>query len=116
MVMRVPVGTLIKDLDTGNIMCDLDESGMEFVIAKGGSGGRGNAYYKSATNQTPRKAQDGRPGENFKIELELKLLADVGRIEDAIHEARICLRLRPQMAAVQKLIEDLSVLDKGTRK
>lgn len=78
--MRVPVGTLIKDLDSGNLMCDLDEPGMEFVIAKGGNGGRGNAHYKTATNQTPRKAQDGRPGNRVRIGLELKLLADVGLV------------------------------------
>lgn len=78
--LRVPVGTLIKDLDTGESIADLDEIGKEVVIAKGGKGGHGNTYYKSAVNQAPRKAQDGAPGETRRLSLELKLLADVGLV------------------------------------
>jgi len=79
-VIRVPVGTMIKNLDTDAQLADLDEPGREVMIARGGKGGHGNAYYKSATNQAPRKAQDGRPGEQVRLSLELKLLADVGLV------------------------------------
>ncbi len=78
--LRVPVGTLIKDLSTGEAIADLDEIGKEVVLAKGGKGGHGNTYYKSAVNQAPRKAQDGVPGETRRLSLELKLLADVGLV------------------------------------
>ena len=79
-VLRLPVGTILKDLESGNILCDLDLPNSTYVLAKGGKGGHGNAFYKSPTNQAPRKAQDGFPGENLKIALELKLLADVGLV------------------------------------
>ena len=79
-VIRVPVGTMIKNLDTNTQLADLDEPGREVIIARGGKGGHGNTFYKSAVNQTPRKAQDGRPGELVRLSLELKLLADVGLV------------------------------------
>ena len=79
-VLKLPVGTLIRDLDTGQLVADLDQEGARAVIARGGKGGHGNAYYKSPTNQTPRTAQDGQPGESRRISLELKLLADVGLV------------------------------------
>ncbi len=78
--LRIPVGTIIKDLDTGETIADLDTPDMQVVLAKGGKGGHGNAYYKSAVNQAPRKAQDGAPGEHRRLALELKLLADVGLV------------------------------------
>lgn len=78
--LRVPVGTLIKDAETGELLADLDSPNGDTTIAKGGRGGHGNAYYKTATNQTPRKAQDGKPGESRKLALELKVLADVGLV------------------------------------
>jgi GTP-binding protein len=78
--LRVPVGTVITDRDTGQPLGDLDEPGKEVVLARGGLGGRGNAYYKSPTDQAPRKAQDGRPGQVRSLALELKLLADVGLV------------------------------------
>lgn len=79
-IIRVPVGTIIKNQETEQLIADLDSKGAQAVIAKGGKGGHGNAYYKSATNQTPRYAQDGQEGQKFKISLELKLLADVGLV------------------------------------
>ena len=79
-ILKLPVGTIIKELNSDNIIVDLDEPGKKYLIAKGGKGGHGNEYYKSATNQSPRKAQDGFPGENKQIALELKLLADVGLV------------------------------------
>jgi GTP-binding protein len=79
-VLRLPVGTIIKDLETGQVLFDLDQPGARFVLARGGRGGHGNAHYKSPTNQAPRKAQDGFAGENRRVALELKLLADVGLV------------------------------------
>lgn len=79
-IIRVPPGTIIKNLDNNSIIADMDEDGKEIVAARGGRGGHGNAYFKSSTNQTPRKAEDGRPGETLKMALELKLLADVGLV------------------------------------
>jgi len=78
--LRVPVGTLIKDLESGQQLADMDLPGKEVVIAEGGRGGRGNNYFKSPTNQAPRKATDGTPGVRRKLSLELKLLADVGLV------------------------------------
>jgi len=79
-VLRLPVGTVIKDLDTQAVIVDLDEPEKKMVIVKGGKGGHGNAFYKSPTNQAPRRVQQGFPGENKKISLELKLIADVGLV------------------------------------
>jgi GTP-binding protein len=78
--LRLPVGTIIRDLDTAETLADMDEDGGEVVLAAGGRGGHGNAYYKSSTNQTPRKAQEGFPGHRRRLALELKLLADVGLV------------------------------------
>ncbi len=79
-VLRLPIGTIIKDLETGQPVADLDKPGATAVLASGGKGGHGNAHFKSPVNQTPRVAQDGQPGEHKKISLELKLLADVGLV------------------------------------
>jgi GTP-binding protein len=79
-ILRMPVGTIIKDAESDEPIIDLDKPGMSAVIARGGKGGLGNTNFKSATNQTPRTAKPGFSGENRKISLELKLLADVGLI------------------------------------
>jgi len=76
----VPVGTLVKDADTGGILTDLRVDGQHFIAAKGGAGGKGNAWFATSTNQAPRYAQEGIKGEERWIILELKLLADVGII------------------------------------
>lgn len=78
MIVKVPVGTIVRK--GGEIIADLTENGQQVVIAKGGSGGFGNAHFKSSVRQTPRMAELGERGEVFDAELELKLLADVGLI------------------------------------
>jgi GTP-binding protein len=79
-IVFVPPGTLVKDLATGETLCDLSEDGMSFVIAKGGRGGRGNKHFATSTNRAPREFESGEPGETREVLLELKLIADVGVI------------------------------------
>jgi GTP-binding protein len=79
-VIRVPVGTLVYDVETHGLIIDLDTDGMEFTAAKGGRGGKGNTFFKTATHQAPRFAQPGETGEELTLFLELKLLADVGLV------------------------------------
>ncbi|WP_131112012.1 Obg family GTPase CgtA [Sulfuricystis thermophila] len=78
LVLRVPVGTVVTDLSTGEIITDLDHDGATAIVAKGGSGGLGNLHFKSSTNRAPRQFTPGTPGESRELKLELKLLADVG--------------------------------------
>ena len=80
MVILVPPGTIVRDLETDEILSDLVADGDELVVARGGRGGRGNARFASATNRTPRQAEEGEAGEKKELELELKLLADVGLV------------------------------------
>lgn len=79
-VLKVPTGTVIRDLGSNDIIGDLLDDGQKFVVAKGGRGGRGNAAFATSTNQAPREYELGEPGEERDIELELKLLADVGLV------------------------------------
>lgn len=79
-VIAVPQGTTVRDLDTGQIVGDLVEQGQELVVAKGGRGGRGNIHFASPKNPAPEIAENGEPGEDHYLELELKMLADVGLI------------------------------------
>ena len=79
-IVRVPVGTIVYDAETRAEIVDLDEDGMYYVIARGGRGGKGNTFFKTATNQAPRHAQPGEEGEQQWLFLELKLLADVGLV------------------------------------
>lgn len=76
--IRVPVGTIVHDEETGQIIGDLNEHGQELCAAAGGAGGRGNMHFASPSNRAPRKAEPGEPGESLKVRLELQLLADVG--------------------------------------
>ncbi|MCS7234302.1 MAG: GTPase ObgE [Synergistetes bacterium] len=77
-IIKVPPGTIVRDVETGKVMADLLVPGEKFIVAKGGRGGRGNAYFKSPTNQAPRIAEKGEKGEARWVILELKIIADVG--------------------------------------
>jgi GTP-binding protein len=79
-VVRVPPGTVVRDLETGETVADLMSPGEELIVARGGRGGKGNARFVSSVRQVPRIAEDGQPGEARQIELELKLIADVGLV------------------------------------
>lgn len=80
LILKVPVGTIIRNAETGEIVADLTVHDEKVLIAQGGRGGLGNMNFKSSTNQAPRYAQEGKEGETFDLELELKLLADIALI------------------------------------
>src|SRR6266576_1597895 len=77
-VLRVPVGTVIADAETGELVADLAEHGARALLAKGGQGGLGNLHFKSSTNRAPRQSTPGEAGVQRMLHLELKVLADVG--------------------------------------
>ena len=79
-VIPVPQGTVVTDYDTNLVIADLTEPGEEFVIAKGGRGGRGNMAFATQSNPAPHYAENGEPGERIKVKIELKLMADVGLV------------------------------------
>jgi GTP-binding protein len=76
--LRMPVGTIVSDIGSGEVLADLDCDGKKVVIARGGQGGLGNLHFKSSVNRAPRKATPGEEGERHELKLELKVLADVG--------------------------------------
>lgn len=80
LIIKVPVGTLVKDYDSGEIICDLDTDQQSRLVARGGRGGRGNARFATATNQSPRDWEVGQSGEERTLKLELKLIADIGLV------------------------------------
>ena len=77
-ILRMPVGTVITDINTGELIADLAHDGQKALIAQGGKGGLGNLHFKSSTNRTPRQCTPGEEGERRELQLELKVLADVG--------------------------------------
>jgi len=79
-IIRVPVGTVVTDRETGQVLVDVVKSDARLVVAQGGRGGKGNFHFRSATNRTPRKAQPGGDAVSFRLRLTLKLLADVGLV------------------------------------
>lgn len=80
LILKVPVGTLVFDQNTGDLLYDITAHGQKEMIAQGGRGGLGNAFFKSSTNQAPRHAQEGEPGVEFALKLELKLIADIALV------------------------------------
>lgn len=80
LILLVPCGTLVKDVDSGRVLYDFTQDGEELIICKGGRGGRGNDSFKSPTNRAPAIFTPGRPGYSCTVELELKLIADVGLV------------------------------------
>ncbi len=79
-IMTVPLGSIIKDSETGEIIADLNEDGEQIIVAKGGKGGMGNPHFSSGTNRTPRIATSGKVGEEKWLIIELKLIADIGLV------------------------------------
>ncbi|MDX2184399.1 MAG: GTPase ObgE [Gemmatimonadaceae bacterium] len=79
-VLPVPPGTIVRDRETGEVLCEVLTDGEEHVVAKGGRGGKGNSFFATATHQSPREWQPGEEGEHRLLELELKLIADVGLV------------------------------------
>ncbi len=80
LIVRVPIGTVIKDAETGLVIADISEENRDYIIAKGGKGGLGNQHFATPTHQIPRYAKPGFKGEEYNVTLELKLIADVGLI------------------------------------
>jgi len=80
LILKVPVGTIIRDVESKEIIADLNKSEMEITLAKGGRGGFGNLHFKSSTNRAPRESDSGRPGEDKELYLELKIMADAGLV------------------------------------
>jgi GTPase len=79
-VIEVPLGTIAKNAETGEIVAEITEHGQELILLDGGRGGKGNIHFKSSTNQTPRYSQPGEPSQEMNVILELKILADVGLV------------------------------------
>ena len=79
-IIPVPLGTVVTDYDTNLVIADLTKNGEEYVIAKGGRGGRGNMAFATQSNPAPNYAENGEPGEKIKVKIELKLMADVGLV------------------------------------
>lgn len=80
LTIRVPVGTLIYDIDLDLLLRDMDQAGLKICVCRGGKGGKGNKAFATSTNQTPRTTTPGKPGQERNIRLELKLIADVGLV------------------------------------
>jgi GTPase len=80
MLVKVPCGTIVRDADTGELLCEILEPGVKVLLAHGGKGGRGNQHFATSVKQTPRKVEEGKPGVAYTAALELKVIADVGLV------------------------------------
>ena len=119
LLLRVPVGTVVQDADSGEKLADLDQPGARFVAARGGKGGQGNIHFATAWNRAPRVSTSGTAGEERALKLELKLLADVGllgfpNVGKSTFIARVS-RARPKIAdyPFTTLVPNLGVVDLG---
>ena len=119
LALRVPVGTVVHDADSGEKLADLDQPGARFVAARGGTGGQGNIHFATAWNRAPRVSTPGTAGEERVLRLELKLLADVGllgfpNVGKSTFIARVS-RARPKIAdyPFTTLVPNLGVVDLG---
>ena len=79
-IIEVPLGTVVKDTDSNTFLFELEKENQEYILCRGGRGGKGNAHFKTATRQTPRFSQEGELGDELSVSLELKILADVGLV------------------------------------
>ncbi len=119
LIVRVPVGTAVHDADTEDLIGDLVDDGQELVVAAGGKGGLGNMHFTTPSNQAPRKALPGEPGEARTIKLELMLLADVGLVGmPSVGKSSLIARFsaaRPRIAQYPftTLVPNLGVVDLG---
>ena len=119
LIVRVPVGTAVHDADTGELIGDLVEDGQDLVVVAGGKGGLGNMHFTTPSNQAPRKALPGEPGEARTIRLELMLLADVGLVGmPSVGKSSMIARFsaaRPKIAEYPftTLVPNLGVVDLG---
>lgn len=119
--VKVPVGTIVTDIATGQKIADLDHDGMRFLVCHGGRGGYGNAHFTAATRQAPNFAELGDAGEVKKVRLELKLMADIGIIgfPNAGKSTLISTitNVRPKIAdyPFTTLIPNLGVMDHGDK-
>jgi GTP-binding protein len=122
LILELPVGTVVKDEDTGEVLCDLSVDGQECVVAHGGKGGRGNKAFATATNRTPHEHEEGGPLEERHLYLELKLVADVGFLGlPNAGKSTLLSRLskaRPKVAAYPftTLVPELGVLETSDKR
>jgi len=79
-IVEVPLGTVVRDLDNNDFLFEFQEDNQDYILCRGGRGGKGNAHFKTSTRQTPRFSQEGQPGDELAVSLELKILADVGLV------------------------------------